>query len=62
MKWRVKVGDMYFVRFDDMMVVMVVDDSPGSIDQAETFDTFGEACNVAFTIGARPEFYDGGVE
>lgn len=58
MKYRVRVGDMYFVRFDDMDVVMRIDDAPGALDSVKVFDTFDEAYDVAITIGARPVFVE----
>ena len=54
-KCRVKVGKMYFVRFEDMDVVMAVDDSPGSIGHAKVFDSFEDAHEVACIIGGKRE-------
>ena len=49
---------MYFIRFDDMDVVMRIDDAPGALDSAKVFDTFDEAYQVAMEIGARPVFVE----
>lgn len=58
MKCRVRAGNMYFIRFDDMDVVMRIDDAPGALDSAKVFDTFDEAYQVAMEIGARPVFVE----
>lgn len=58
MKCRVKAGNMYFMRFVDVCVVMIVDDAPGALDSARVFDTFEEAYDVAMTIGARPVYVE----
>ena len=52
-KYRVKVGNMYFVRFDDMAVVMVIDDAPGAMEQAKIFDCGTAAHLVSEQLGGR---------
>jgi len=58
MKCRVIAGNMCFVRFDDMDVVMRIDDAPGALDSAKVFDSFEAAHDVAMAIGARPVFVE----
>ena len=52
-KYRVKVGNMYFVRFDDMTVVMVIDDAPGAMEQAKIFDDATAAHLMSEQLGGR---------
>ena len=52
-KYRVKVGNMYFVRFDDMTVVMVIDDAPGAVEQAKIFDRGTAAHLMSEQLGGR---------
>ena len=52
-KYRVKVGNMYFVRFDDMTVVMVIVVAPGAMEQAKIFDRGTAAHLVSEQLGGR---------
>ena len=55
MKYRVKVGNMYFARFEDAAVVMIVDDSPGALEQAKLFLWHNVAFDLARVIGGKVE-------
>lgn len=43
--------DMYFLKFDDMHLIFVIDDQPGASSDACTFDTYDEAEQVATVFG-----------
>lgn len=50
--FRIRVSQsLYFSRFDDVEVVMVLDDAPGALAGAAVFANIDEAREVAYIIG-----------
>lgn len=52
-KYLVEIGNMYFVRFDEVQAIMTVADCPVSHKHATEFDTKEEAEKVARIIGGH---------
>lgn len=52
-KYLVEIGNMYFVRFDEVQVIMIVADCPFSYRYASGLDTREEAEKVAEIIGGH---------
>lgn len=50
-KLTTKSVDMYFIKFDDMHPIFVIDDQPGVSDDAHIFNTYDEAREVANVFG-----------
>lgn len=52
-KYLVEIGNMYFVRFDEVQAIMIVADCPFSYKYAKEFHTKEEAEKVAEIIGGH---------
>lgn len=50
-KLTTKSVDMYFIKFDDVHPIFVIDDQPGASDDAHIFNTYNEARKVAAVFG-----------
>ncbi|MFK4900616.1 hypothetical protein ACI1UM_06435 [Lactococcus petauri] len=50
-KLTTKSVDMYFIKFDDVHPIFVIDDHPGTSDDAHIFNTYDEAHEVATVFG-----------
>ena len=46
-----KAVDMYFIKFDEIYPIFVIDDQPGASDEAYIFNTYDEARGVATAFG-----------
>ncbi|MCW6662925.1 hypothetical protein NHG29_01420 [Aerococcaceae bacterium NML160702] len=52
-KYLVEIGNMYFVRFDEIEAILIVNDIPGTENSAMSFETKKEAQTVADIIGGK---------
>ncbi|WP_285123939.1 hypothetical protein [Lactococcus petauri] len=50
-KLTTKSVDMYFIKFDDVHPIFVIDDQPGASDDAHIFNTYNEARRAATVFG-----------